>query len=674
MKLEIAMNGTGIKKGIKIGAFVFFALMVCLQFGMLLYVNYTLAEGMLDFDSSLAIRHAVEMWKHRTIDLPYFQYGSSMELDCATFFAGPIYMVTNNLGLSMALVHGILYIMIAAIILGLCRNLRTAWYVPFITVLVVFTPYAHGMLDWSNMLFISAGQYEFRVMSLLLMLDLMFWDAEKRSRKLFWVLAALEFLLIFWTAVSCGNYVLLMIVLPLLLWVGLEWLLKRRVKLFTKQTILLAVYAVSSVAGYVLHNAFTQVTHRGNLPYIAATDFFTNIKNCLTGVIMLLGGFPITGEVSIISSQGIACLARFVFLIACIVFVVCRLRFAGQKTSAKGTANVLAFCCTVYACFSLFILMMTDSTYGSPVFEHRYHILWVYLLLVTATILVFEKNRWVPGRLMVLLQIGFLCCVVLINVSGWRMVNRVYASNDLETEKKVLECADKYDADAVYFIGGEQEGHRIRALDLEQYCISFTKNDGELQMHYFDFYSFYGDISLGGQKNIVVCSKKDFKDLPEWRKNQYRLVDETGDWQIYYSEINTWDGMMGPPVGWMKKSVDCPSSYGWFCEGTLKEDGFLYTDPAFEGYVFRSACMGAETGTYDITLSYENISGITDGVIDVITDGGEKILAAEPLPDGKSKIKLKDVRIDKTDTLEVRVSKAAGCELVIKKIEYTKKK
>lgn len=674
MKFQIAMNGTGIKKVVKTGAFVFFALMACLQFGMLLYVNYALAEGMLDFDSSLAIRHAVEMWRHRTIDLPYFQYGSSMELDCASFFAAPVYMLTDNLGLSMAIVHGVLYIVIAAVIFGLCRNLGAGWYVPFITVLVVFTPYAHGMLDWSNMLFISAGQYEFRVMALLLMLDLLFWDTEKRSRKLFWVLAVLEFLLIFWTAVSCGNYVLLMIVLPLLLWIGLEWLLKRREKLFTKQTVLLAAYGVISVAGYVLHNVFTQVTHRGNLPYIAAKDFFTNIKNCLTGVIMLLGGFPTAEDVSIISPEGIARLARFVFIVACVVFVVCRLRFSGKKTSGKGMANVLACCCTVYACFSLFILIMTDSTYGSPVFEYRYHILWVYLLLVTASILVFRKNRWVPGRMMVLLQIGFLCCLALINVSGWWAVNKAFASNDLKTEKEIMACADRYDADAIYFIGGEQEGHRIRALDMERYCISFTKKEEGLEMHYFDFYSFYGDISLGGQKNIVVCSKKDFEDLPEWRKNPYRLVDETGPWQIYYSDTNTWDGMMGPPVGWMKKSVDCPSSYGWFCEGTLKEDGFLYTHPAFEGYVFRSAHMGAETGTYDITLSYENISGKTDGVIDVITDGGEKILAAEPLPDGKSKIRLKDVRIAKTDTLEIRVSKAAGCELVIKKIEYTKKK
>lgn len=672
--MKLAMNGTDMKKRIKTGAFVVLALMACLQFGMVLYVNYAFAEQVLDYDSSLAIRHAVEMWRHRTLDLPYFQYGSSMELDCASFFAAPIYMVTNNLGLSMALVHGILYIIIAAVILGLCRNLRAKWYVPFIVVLVVFTPYAHGMLDWSNMLFLSAGQYEFRIISLLLMLDLMFWDAEKRSKKLFWVLAALEFLLVFWTAVSCGNYVLLMIVLPLLLWIGLEWLLKRREKLFTRQTILLAAYAVSSVAGYLLHNAFTQATHRGNLPYIAAKDFFTNIKNCLTGIIMLLGGLPVTEEVSIISAEGIARLARFIFLISCIVFVVCRLRFADQKTSGKEKANVLARCCTVYACFSLFILMMTNSKYGSPVFEYRYHILWVYLLLVTASILVFMKNQWVPERLMVLLQTGFLCCVLLINVSGWWAVNRSYASNHLDMEKKVLECVDKYDADAVYFISGEQESHRIRALDLEQYCLSLTKKDGGIEMDYFDFYSFYGDISLGGQKNVIVCSKNDFDDLPEWRKKPYRLVDEAGTWQIYYSDVNTWDGMMGPPVGWMKKSVDCPTSYGWFCEGTLKEDGFLYTDPASEGYVFRSAHMGAETGTYDITLSYENRSGKTDGVIDIITDGGEKILAAEPLQDGKSKVRLKNVRIKKTDTLEVRVSKAAGCELVIKKIEYTKKK
>ena len=38
--------------------------LVIIQFGVIIFINLTKTKQMLGYDSSLAIRHAVEMWKN----------------------------------------------------------------------------------------------------------------------------------------------------------------------------------------------------------------------------------------------------------------------------------------------------------------------------------------------------------------------------------------------------------------------------------------------------------------------------------------------------------------------------------------------------------------------------------------------------------------------------------
>ena len=58
---------------------------VAVQFILIVIINYTKANGeLLDYDSSLAIRHAVEMWKNGLF-LDDWNYLTSLEIDCAAF-------------------------------------------------------------------------------------------------------------------------------------------------------------------------------------------------------------------------------------------------------------------------------------------------------------------------------------------------------------------------------------------------------------------------------------------------------------------------------------------------------------------------------------------------------------------------------------------------------------
>ena len=122
---------------------VLLACCVAVQFIFIQYYNFTGTESFLDYDSSIAIRHAVEMWRHHTIFLKDFVYMTSMEIDCASFFAAPIYILTGNLSVSIGLAHLVLDIILLICIYCLLYNLQVDIKYRLLGILLFFTPYAY---------------------------------------------------------------------------------------------------------------------------------------------------------------------------------------------------------------------------------------------------------------------------------------------------------------------------------------------------------------------------------------------------------------------------------------------------------------------------------------------------------------------------------------------------
>ena len=141
--------------------------LVIIQFGVIIFINLTKTKQMLGYDSSLAIRHAVEMWKNG-LYLKDFQYFSTMEIDNVAFFAAPIYILTGKLNVSIAIIHIVFYIIIAGILYDICRNTQGKKINYLLAILLFFTPFSFGELEWANLIYLMVGQYEFRIIVLLL--------------------------------------------------------------------------------------------------------------------------------------------------------------------------------------------------------------------------------------------------------------------------------------------------------------------------------------------------------------------------------------------------------------------------------------------------------------------------------------------------------------------------
>ena len=118
-----------------------FVLLV-LQFLLVISINVFKAEQMLGFDSSLAIRHSVEMWKNKNIFLDNFQYFSTIEIDNAAFFATPLYLLSGNLGVSLAVVHALLYIVTFLVCCDIFKNLKMNVMCGALSTALIFYKYA----------------------------------------------------------------------------------------------------------------------------------------------------------------------------------------------------------------------------------------------------------------------------------------------------------------------------------------------------------------------------------------------------------------------------------------------------------------------------------------------------------------------------------------------------
>lgn len=640
---------------------VLLIVLLALQFLLVISINVFKSEQMLGFDSSLAIRHSVEMWKNKNIFLDNFQYFSTIEIDNAAFFAAPLYLLSGNLGVSLAVVHALLYIVTFLVCCDIFKNLKMNVMCGALATALIFSPYAVGELEWSNMLFFVIGQYEFRIIVMLLLVDLLIMLANGLGGKRLVLVFSLCIAGSFWTSLSAGNYVLLMIVFPVFLWFVVKSIKEHEIELDLKQFLALLIVIAVCVFGWKLHDYFVGVSFNNEKTLIAALDFWKNIGNAILGVYMLFGGIGLFEGCSIFSLEGIARLLQFAFITICLFSV-------GMAIIKKKHHDLFQMFLAV-AAVNLGVLFLTDTTYGSPVFEHRYHIIWCsFLLLCVGGLAGAERNK-VWKRIF-----GISCILLLLVVNVVRGVHIFTTENGNALCEKIIDVAEGKKTNSIYLYNRKTEAHVIRATELEKYCVSLSFVDGKIATDIGDFYNDYGDRNIAGKKNIMIISKEEFEQLPDYIKVNYQFTEMVSEELcVYYTEDNPWDGISGLPRGEKKVSVDFPYSEGYESTGVYQEGRLVIED--MEGCALYGPYADSVEGTYDVLFYYEPLEGgEPQGEVDVCTDGGEQRLAVKKLKSSGGVTKLKDVYIPGGKKVQFRLWVSQESKLIFKKIKIVRKK
>lgn len=295
----------------------FFQILLALEFLFLCYVNLRLTSHILDGDGADLYGHIIEMAEQGTILLPGWKYTTTMELDCVTLLALPLYLLTHRIFGSVGIANILLILLLAAVILRVVKNLGGTDLQGYFSLLLVLLPYDVGMLDYMDMLLFGGSQYIIKVLVPLLLVILLTEKTRTRSGIFF---AVLYGFLLFVTSLSSGPYVLLMGLFPLFLYRIFPWCQagtqadRDKIRRFV---FLLLLTLAASLSGFLLQKALGITTRESELHLIQFEDLSTALLAIVSGLLDVLGVYPTTSAVPAFSAAGISSLLKgsFTFLV-----------------------------------------------------------------------------------------------------------------------------------------------------------------------------------------------------------------------------------------------------------------------------------------------------------------------------------------------------------------------
>lgn len=506
----------------------FLFVLIAVQGLAIFLLNMFQTETYLFFDNAVAIRHGVEMWRNGLF-LDNYNYFSTMEIDNAGFFAVPLYFLTGNWGLSLGIIHTLLYTACVYLIYSIFKNGGYDIKYGLCAVFLLFTPYVVGGLDWANMLFVTVGQYEFRIMVMLSVINLLLIALNKTASRIkFIILLSINALLCFWTSLSCGNYVILMILLPLILFFIYLNCITEKLEISKAALLVLGSSVLSGAIGLFLRTAQIGETSRGTLPLLTADTFSANLLNCITGFFMLFGGLTQEPYTPIFTFKGVLRIIKFILTCVCLVLVLKKLR--------KCKKNDYLPCMFVFvALVNLAVMILCVTRYGAVIYEYRYHIIWGALLLIVAAA---SFDSIVHARLKNMVFLGVLFMAIMINVGGFNGIFQKTTATDFERE--IISFADENNLDTIYLYDMSSQAATIRVLDIDKSCMSVVYVDGKVYPKTDNFYEDYSTHYDYDDKHLFVCTPESFELLPDEIKNCYsdEIVLDAG--YVYIGSKNPW--------------------------------------------------------------------------------------------------------------------------------------
>lgn len=504
---------------------------VGVQFVLIFLCNYFKAANMLDYDASMAVRHAVEMWRARTIFLQNFQYTTSMEIDCASFFAAPIYILTGNYGLGIAIVHLVLDGILAYAIYRLLKNMEVPFEFRILGIILVFLPYQHGQLAWANMLFLSVGQYEFRVTSAVLLFLLL--SYKERFSKRQWIELVVCECYIAVTVLSTGNYLIIVLLVPIVLYEIFNILKKEKIDWKDRNLRIVVVSILIALGAYGVRMFMQISTNRSNMNIIKETEFADNFASCITGAISLFGGLAIF-EQPVISVEGIGYMVRFI--LGCLILGMGLVVFKNRKNLTENNEKIFIRFLFVLG-LNMFVFIYTNTTYGSAVFEIRYHMMWCILLIMIdvmfLSLLWKRAGKWQKNVL--------LCCIVagivIIDASGFQHIAKDNELNE-EVINRTLQGANKNSVKDIVVVDGVTS-RQMGALDINK-NVQFGVVHEENATLGFITWGATMDTHMDA-KNIMAIKESDLQKLSDEIRSAYTELAAEGEWHILYTEGYEWN-------------------------------------------------------------------------------------------------------------------------------------
>ena len=642
-------------------------LALVLQFLFFFYMNFFASENILNFDGVNLMLHAVEMWKNKTIFIQGWVETTTLELDCATLLAVPLYGLTGNILRSFGIAN---VIIVAYFVMIISRLFRYAGYEKkylLMALSLIFVPYTVGMVEYFNMLFFQGSQYIIKVLIPILMIALLMTPKEQRKKPWTIINMMILFLLVLTSGTSSGIYVLFCGICPIIVSIILDIILDNHTKKYGvfHYTIAGVSFALGAIGYYI--NINRSIHARGNSMFLTNfQDFHENFAATFTSIFQVIGALP-SANTAIFSMDGITYVLKILLVLSIILTVLIT---AKKMLIATPQIDVKRIILSVFF-WNLFVFIFceTRNSLENKVIESRYYLIPMVLLMI---LLAMQMREYIEQSRMILkriLKIGVPVLILGMAIGCNIMTVKQFdvASGYL---KNICTFIDGYDVESVIFIDHNDVQGTCRFLDPTRTYSAYSSETQSLVV--YDYYQNYTDRANFGEKNMIAVFNWMTLDqlLPVYIYNSYEKVGSVDGFDLYYSKTNQFDGRSGLPEGKADKSWDFFFTSGYEilnAAALINEQGKL--EVSGDGSdVVKGPWMQSED-TYDISLFYENINTTEQaniGSLQICNDEG--VVGEIPLPASADRITLPECDLSSGGYVKINV--AAGTNIKLDHIEY----
>ncbi len=608
------------------------ALLVVGQLLVVCYINLTQMPYHLGYDATSNILKAAQIWEQGSIFPAAWVDQNILLFDSAALPAALIYGICGDLLTAYGVANILMTVCLVLCVWGLAKSLGMTPLSSLITLVMFLCPYVSGAfsnvndLGYVSMLFTSAGFYSVRIITSLLAVKTVIDIKNKRSARVCIPLAAAGVLLSALCGASSGMFLAVTVLAPLVLYIAIDAIAKNKPREILSPAMLFAVGSlVLSVAARMIVSRFVGFDSKDmSMSFIEPEKLFANAGNQIIGFMILIGAYTPMGKIGVMSGTGMCYLIGLVIFGICIVAVVC-FAFALKKY-LRNSAYLPFF---VIVIFDFLLFTFVDTSYSQLIFEYRYLVFpFICVIFLIARYIDSLGDNTAFKKAGVLLLAG--CMLVMTGTSDYRYLR---GKNNYDVMSDIIVRTAEYDVNAAYVIAGEDDdtvvlAKNLRVLDLSrEYKLLHT--DYKEIVHWGD-YTGRDDAALAGDENIVIAPAGEFDKLPDYMKNTYSLLFESGGYFVYHSDTNRFDLNHKVLRGANRELPDSPML---FAENGGITDTGSYLSNGAAGFCLSGSTQYTEAGTYDVTLNYRihESSDEAPAQFAVFVDGWENIVGIETL-------------------------------------------
>lgn len=486
--------------------YIKFLLMALLAVEILMIIvsNLTLIDNNLDCDNAKLMEHVIKMWEEKNMAIPNWSYKTTIEWDCTSFFAVPIYGLIKNIYVACGISNILLDALFLASIFYIF-NKKDILY-PLTACCIICIPYSIGMLDYFNMLFFAGAQYIIKVTIPLLFIGILINIEEGRykdrlSKIQLAVFGLLYAVMLFTSSMSSGIYVTVTGILPaFIVYVVYKIMTWKKVPL---GNICMFIYTVAAaLIGTHINKLLMGGTRGESMVLNNVFNIHTNISSSFFGIFELMGGTTKDTDIMIMSAEGIAIVGKICIVILLLVCgIIALVQFVGKKADLTKIILLMIF---IWNCF---ILDVSFTRAGSDTYEYRYHLIGIIpLICVTAIVLTDAMKKLNIGQCMCFAIAGTAALLFLEYESYLGLIIPVEKHEDL---KDFVKYCDQFELDYVYMYNESDNGDICRLLSDKSQYISLC-DDGSIWA--YDYYEQFVDGTMQTE-NVIVALLDDNRDF-----------------------------------------------------------------------------------------------------------------------------------------------------------------